>query len=80
MLLVMTTGFIDVLPLLDNEFTSETLVICGIGYLIISAFFYTTRLHLFLIFFTIGKACLLAGLAAYYYFWYYAPFPPELIN
>ncbi|HEY9261014.1 hypothetical protein [Chitinophaga sp.] len=80
MLFAMTAGFVDVLPLFDNQFTSETLLVCGIGYLIISAFFYRTRPHLFLIFFTIGKACLLAGLAAYYYFWNYAPYPPEFID
>lgn len=79
-LFAMTTGFIDALPILDNEFTSETLLVCGIGYLITSTFFYTTRPHLFLIFFTIGKACLFVGLAAYYYFWHYAPYPPELID
>lgn len=74
------TQGIDALPLFDDEFTSETLLVFGIGYLITSAFFYTTRPHLFLIFFTIGKAYLLAGLAAYYYLWNYAPYPPELID
>lgn len=80
MLFLMTQGSHDSLPLFDDAFTGETLIVCAIGYLIISLLFYTTRPHLFLIFFTIGKACLLGGLAAYYYLWQYAPYPPEWID
>lgn len=77
MLFFVTQGFVDTLPLFDNEDTSVTLLVCGFLYLIISARFYTSRPHLFLIFFTIGKACLLAGLAARVYYVYYSPFYPE---
>lgn len=77
MLFNMTWGFVDALPVEDNEYTSETLLVCGFLYLIISAWFYTTRPHLFLIFFTIGEVCLLLGLAARVYYLYYSPFYPE---
>ncbi|MGO4292253.1 hypothetical protein [Chitinophaga sp. RAB17] len=77
MLFTMTWGFVDSLPIMDNEYTSETLIVCGFLYMIISGRFYTNRPHVFLIFFTIGEACLLAGLAARVYYLYYSPFYPE---
>lgn len=79
MLFIMTWGFVDSLPIQDNEYSSETLIVCGLLYLIISIRFYATRPHIFLIFFTIGEACLLAGLVARVYYLYYSPFYPERV-
>ncbi|MFY0256068.1 hypothetical protein ACDQ55_19185 [Chitinophaga sp. 30R24] len=78
LLFFMTEGFVDTQPMLDNPYTSETLLVCGLGYLGIAGVFYNSRPHFFILFFILGVECCLAGLGAWYYWQQWGAIPEEL--
>ncbi|SEW57381.1 hypothetical protein [Chitinophaga arvensicola] len=79
-LFVVTTGFVDVLPLFENPDTGMTLLYTGFLYLIISLFLRRRPAYLFYGVYLTAIGTLLAGVAAYFYYWHFVPGPLEIYD
>ncbi|MDR6571193.1 hypothetical protein MRBLMN1_006085 [Chitinophaga ginsengisegetis] len=77
-LLSVTQGFIDTLPLFENPDTGITLMYTGFIYLVASLFLRVFPRYIFFGFYITALCCLLAGAITYYYFWHFVPYPLEL--
>lgn len=77
-LVAVTDGFVDVLPLFGNPNTGMTLMYTGFVYLIVSLFLRTRPAYLFYGVYLTAIGSLLAGAVAYFYYWHFVPWPPEV--